>query len=54
MLSFHFSEKVWDYFLHHILCMIFQEKRFSRYIQLTDQILLPDSLYFLSIGQYVY
>ena len=34
-------------FFHHILSMIFQEKCFSCYILLTDQILLPDCLYFL-------
>ena len=29
---FIFQKKVWDKFLHHILCMIFQEKSFSCYI----------------------
>ena len=29
---------VWEYFFYHILCMIFQEKCFSLYILLTDQI----------------
>ena len=32
--------------LHHILCIIFQEKCFSCYILLTDKILLSDCLYF--------
>ena len=41
-----FQKRVWDQFLHHILCMIFQEKCFSCYILLTDQISLPDCLYF--------
>ena len=34
-------------FLHHILCMIFQEKYFSFYILFTDQISLSDCFYFL-------
>ena len=34
-------------FLHHIFCMIFQQKCFSRYVLLTDQISLSDCLYFL-------
>ena len=34
-------------FLHYILCIIFQQKRFSCYILLTDQISLSDCLYFL-------
>ena len=38
---------VWEEFLHHILCMIFQEKCLSCYILLTDQILLFDCVYFL-------
>ena len=36
-----------------MLCM-FQENYFSSYILLTDQILLSDSVYFLSTWQYVY
>ena len=47
MLNFDFLKKVFEYFLHHILCMIFQEKCFSSYILLADQISLPDYLYFL-------
>ena len=35
-----FQKKVWNQFLHHILCMIFQEKCSSCYILLTDQIAL--------------
>ena len=55
MLNFDFLKKVLEYFLHHILCMIFQEKCFSSYMLLADQISLPDCLYFLrDIGQYVY
>ena len=42
-----FQKRVWEQFLHHILCMIFQEKCFSCYILLTDQISLSDCLYFL-------
>ena len=41
------QKMVWDYFLHQILCMISQEKCFSCYILLTDQILLSDCLYVL-------
>ena len=33
--------------LQQIFCMIFQEKRFSCHILLTDQIPLPDCPYFL-------
>ena len=44
MLSFSFSEK--GLLLHHILCTIFQEKWFSWYMQLTDQILSSDCFYF--------
>ena len=42
-----FWKRVWEQFLYHILCMIFQGKCFSYYILLTDQILLSDCLYFL-------
>ena len=44
---------VWDLFLHHILCMIFQENCFLCYILLNDQIQL---IAFTSrdIRQYVY
>ena len=31
-------KRVCNNFLRHIVCMILQEKDFSRYIQLTDQI----------------
>ena len=41
-----FEKRIWDQFLHLILFMIFQEKCFSCYILLTDQILLSDYLYF--------
>ena len=34
-------------FPHHVLCMNFQEKCFSHYILLTEQILLSDYLYVL-------
>ena len=33
-----FCENVWDKLAHHVLCMSFQEKCFSCYILLTDQI----------------
>ena len=42
-----FQKKVWEQFLHHILCMIFQEKCFPSYILLTDQVSLPGCLYLL-------
>ena len=42
-----FQKRVWKYFLHHILCKIFQEKYFSCYILLIGIISLPGSLYFL-------
>ena len=41
-----FQKSVWDQFLHHILCVIFQEKCFSCYILLTDQTSLSDCLKF--------
>ena len=41
-----FHKRDWKYFLHHVLCIIFQEKCFS-YVLLTDQISLSDCLYFL-------
>ena len=37
-----------EYILHHILSMIFQEKCFSCYNQLIDQISVSDCLYFWS------
>ena len=40
-----FQKRNWDQFLHHIFCMIFQEKCFSCYVLLTDQISLFDCLY---------
>ena len=46
MLNFDFLEKGLD-ILHHILCIIFQDKFFSCYILLTDQISLLGSPYFL-------
>ena len=39
-----FQKRVWEQFLHHILCMIFQEKCFSFYILLTDKISMSDCL----------
>ena len=42
-----FQKRVWEQFLHYILFMSFQEKCFSSCILLTDQISLPDCLYFL-------
>ena len=47
MLNFDFQKRIWDQFFHHILCMVFQEKCFSFYILLTDQISLSDYLSFL-------
>ena len=44
--TFFFQKWVWEQLLHHILCMIFQEKCFSCYIQLIDQISLYDCPYF--------
>ena len=40
-----FQRRVWEQFLHHIWCMIFQEKYFC-YILLTDQMSLSDFLHF--------
>ena len=42
-----FQIRVWEQFLQHILCMIFQHKCPSCYILLTDQTSLPGCLYFL-------
>ena len=42
-----FWKSVRELFLFHILCNSFQEKCFSCYILLTDQISLSDYLYFL-------
>ena len=42
-----FQKGVWEQFLHHILFIIFQQKFFSCYILLTDQISLSDCFYFL-------
>ena len=42
-----FQLRAWEWFLQHILCMVFQQKSSSCYILLTDQISLPDCLYFL-------
>ena len=44
---FIFQERIWEQFLHSILCIIFQQKCFSCYILLTDQILLSYCVYFL-------
>ena len=46
MLHFHFSEKGLGIASHHILRLTFQEISFLGYILLTDQISLPDYLYF--------
>ena len=40
-------------FLHHILRMIFQEKYFSNYIPLTDQISLSDCLFEIVGSMYI-
>ena len=42
-----FKKRACEQFLYHILCMIIQEKYFSCYALLTDQISLPDCLYCL-------
>ena len=42
-----FQIRVWEQFLQHILCMIFQQKCSSCYVLLTDRISLPGYLYFL-------
>ena len=42
-----FQKRIWEQFLHHILCMNFQEKCFSCHILLIDQISLSDYLYVL-------
>ena len=42
-----FQIRVWEQFLQHILCMIFQQRCSSCYILLTDEISLPGCLYFL-------
>ena len=42
-----FQKRIWEQFFRHILCMIFQQKCFSCYILLTDQISLSDCLQFL-------
>ena len=47
MLNFDFLKKGLEMFLYHTLYMIFKEKCFSCYILLTEQISLPDCLYFL-------
>ena len=41
------QKRLWDWFLHHILCLIFPGKCFLCYILQTDQISLSDCLYFL-------
>ena len=41
-----FQIRFWEQFLQHILCIIFQQKSFSCYILLTDQISLSGSFYF--------
>ena len=43
-----FQIRLWEQFLQHIFCMIFQQKCSSRYILLTDQISLPGCLHFLT------
>ena len=42
-----FYKRVWDQLLQQIFCMIFQERYFSCYVLLTDEILLLGCLYFL-------
>ena len=38
------QEEVWNWSLYLIFCMIFEEKCFSRYMLLNDQISLPHCL----------
>ena len=54
MLSFDFLERVWQELLHHILCIIFEEKYLSCYILLTYQISLSDCLELLRYWTIVY
>ena len=42
-----FLTRVWEQFLQHILCMIFQQKCSSCYVLLTDQTSLSGCYYFL-------
>ena len=51
---FNFQKRVWDQFLQHILCMIFQEKCFSYYILLPNQILYLIAFTSRDMGQDVY
>ena len=46
MLNFDFLEKGLGIVSPLFFCMIFQERCFSSYTLLTDQILLPDCLHF--------
>ena len=54
MLNFDFSEKGLVIVSPPHLGMVFQEKCYSSYNLLTDQILLSDSFTSRDIGQYVY
>ena len=47
------QKRVWEWFVHQILCMIFQEKWFLRYILLTK---FHSLIVFISsyVGQYMY
>ena len=40
-----FQIRVWEQFLQYILCMVFQQKFFSCYVPLIDQISLSGCLY---------
>ena len=48
-----FYKRIWDSLLQHILCIIFQEKSFSCYILLTDQMSLS-AFTSWDIGHYEY
>ena len=48
-----FYKRIWNYLFHYILCMVFQEK-YSCYALLTDQMSLPDCLYFLRYWKFMY
>ena len=47
MLNFEFLEKGLGIVSHYIFFMVFQEKFFTSYTLLTDQVSFPDCLYFL-------
>ena len=42
-----FQKRVWEQFLYHIIFMIFQQKCFSCYVLMTNQISKSNCVYFL-------